>query len=352
MTEERTEPATPKRRKKAREEGQVARSSELVGSVILLGVLWALPGLAPQMAGKLSTYFLQTVGTLSQGGMSEDGLRYLMGRWLIQVMLLAGPIMGLVAVGALVSNVVQIGFFFNAGQLQPKLSRLDPLAGLKRLLAMRSVVELLKGIVKVAIVVVSGWTYLSDHREGLFQLSATDPARIAPQIGKFAHGMALQMAATLAVLAGFDYAYQRWQWERSLRMTKQEVKDELKESEGRPEIRSRIRQRQREISRRRMMAEVPAASVVITNPTHYAVALKYEMGQGGAPKVVAKGQDLIALRIREIAAAHRVPTVENPPLARSIYRSVDIGQEIPPALYRAVAEVLALVWRAEQSKGE
>jgi flagellar biosynthetic protein FlhB len=158
----------------------------------------------------------------------------------------------------------------------------------------------------------------------------------------------MRMVGTLAVLAALDYAYQRWQFERSLRMTKQEVKDELRESEGNPEVKARQRQRQREMTRLRMMAEVARASVVITNPTHYAVALQYEVGRQGAPKVVAKGRDRIAQRIREIAAEHRVPLVENPPLARSLYKMVDIGQEIPPALYRAVAEVLALVWRLER----
>jgi flagellar biosynthetic protein FlhB len=270
-----------------------------------------------------------------------------MGSCLLQVALLAGPVLGLVALCALVSNGLQVGLHFSGGLLQPKLSRLDPLAGLKRLLSARSMVELLKGIVKLSVVGVSGWLFLTGHWNDLFQLAAMPATSIGPRVGELAHGMAVQMVATLAVVSAVDYAYQRWQHERSMRMTKQEVKDEMREAEGRPEIKSRLRQRQREISRRRMMAEIPSASVVITNPRHFAVALRYSAGQGGAPKVVAKGQDLIALRIRETAAAHQVPTVSNPPLARSLYRSVEIGQEIPPALYRAVAEVLALVWRSE-----
>jgi len=264
---------------------------------------------------------------------------------------MAGPVLGCVAGVALVTNVVQVGLFFNAGPLQPQLSRLDPLAGVRRLFALRSAVELLKGTAKMAIVVVAGWTFFQGHRDTLFALAASDPVGIAPRVGSLAYEMSLRMVATLAVLAALDYAYQRWQLERSLKMTKQEVKDEFREAEGNPEIKSRIRQRQRETARRRMMAAVPKASVVITNPTHFAVALDYEMGQKGAPTVVAKGQDLIALRIREIAVEHHVPLVENPPLARSLYRTVEIGEEIPQELYRAVAEVLALIWRASQVGG-
>jgi flagellar biosynthetic protein FlhB len=159
--------------------------------------------------------------------------------------------------------------------------------------------------------------------------------------------MVKQMAATLAIVAALDYAYQRYQFEKNLRMTKQEVKDEMRDAEGNPEIKGRIRRKMREISRKRMMADVKTASVVITNPTHFAVALKYEAGKGGAPKVVAKGADLIALKIREIAAENNVPLVENPPLARSLFKLTEVGDEIPQSLYKAVAEVLAMIWRLD-----
>jgi flagellar biosynthesis protein FlhB len=218
-----------------------------------------------------------------------------------------------------------------------------------RLVTGRSAVELAKGLIKLALVTFVGWKYYAGHQDSFFMLGMTDAARIAPRVGELAYQLALRMVATLAVLAALDYAYQRWQLERSLRMTKQEVKDEYREAEGNPEVKARIRQRQREFARRRMMADVPTASVVISNPTHFAVALQYTAGQKGAPKVVAKGQDLLALRIRQIAQESGVPTVENPPLARSLFKVAEVGAEIPPALYRAVAEVLALVWRASQS---
>jgi flagellar biosynthetic protein FlhB len=356
MADDRTEPPTYKRRTKAREEGQVARSAELVGSTMLFALLWSLPGLAPRLTDRLADFWARTMAAASQGGIGTNTLGELAGNGLVQVGMLSGPVLGLVAAGALLSNLAQVGLHFNAGLLQPKLSRLNTVRGLTRLVTLRSGVELLKGLVKLSIVGYTGWLFYQTHWNSLFELGLTDPMQIAPRVGELAHQMALRMVATLAVLAALDYAYQRWQLERSLRMTKQEIIDEMKEAEGNPEIKARIRQRQREISRRRMMAEVPTASVVITNPTHFAVALKYEMGtgaerrQGAAPRLVAKGQDLLALRIRDLAEQHRVPTVEDAPLARSIYKLVDIGEEIPPELYRAVAEVLALIWRVDGAR--
>jgi flagellar biosynthetic protein FlhB len=352
MFQERTEPATPRRRRKAREEGQVARSPDLVASVILLGVLWAMPGLLPRLAEQVTEFCVQTLAVAGQGGLGAASLGGLARRSLMQVGRVAGPVLGVIAAFALTSNVLQVGLHFTPKQLQPRFSRLDPLQGMKRLCNARSAVELLKGIAKVAAVGGTGWYFCSGRREELLRLAVSPPERIAPRIGELAHGMALRMVAALVVLAALDYAYQRRQHERSLRMTKQEVRDEYREMEGNPEIKSRIRQRQRETARRRMIAEVPRASVVITNPTHYAVALKYEMGTPGAPKVVAKGQDLIAQRIREVAEESGVPLMEDPPLARSLYRLVDLGQEIPPELYRAVAEVLAMVWRLDVRRRE
>jgi flagellar biosynthetic protein FlhB len=361
VSEDRTEAPTPKRRRKAREKGQVARSAELVGSGILLGLFWSLPRLMPRLRDEAGGYWVRTIAAAGQRSIGPTELMGLAGGFLLEVSKMAGPVLGFVAAAALVTNVMQVGLHFNAQPLLPQLSRLDPLSGVRRLVTVRSAVELLKGVAKTAIVVASGWSFFKGHRETLLTLAASDPVGIAPRVGGLAYEMSLRMVATLAVLAAVDYAYQRRQLEQSLKMTKQAVKDEFKEAEGNPEIKSRIRQRQRETARRRMMAAVPRASVVVTNPTHFAVALEYEMGTGaersarlagtqkGAPKVVAKGQDLIALRIREIAVEHRIPLVENPPLARSLYQTVEIGEEIPPALYRAVAEVLALIWRAAQA---
>jgi flagellar biosynthetic protein FlhB len=348
VSQDRTEPPTAKRRRKARDEGQIARSSELIGAGILLGLLCSLQSLIPQLASGSSAYWVRTFQAAGQRSMSTAALDQMAGLCFLQVGELAGPVLGLVAIGALATNMIQIGFYFNTNRLQPRLGRLDPIKGIGRFFTPRSGVELIKGFVKVGIVTDVGWQFISTHRGSLSVLASTDPVQIAPHVGELAYGMALRMVATLTVLAAVDFAYQKWQLERSLRMTKQEVKDEIKETEGSPETKARIRQRQRETARRRMMAAVPRASVVITNPTHFAVALEYAIGQKGAPRVAAKGQDLVALRIRQIAEAHRVPLVENAPLARSIYQSVEVDEEIPPSLYRAVAEVLALVWRTSR----
>lgn len=350
-SDDRTEAPTHKRRQKAREEGQVARSAELVGAVMLFGLLASLPSLAPGIADRVTGLWMQVIAAAGKGDLGANTLRDLAGRGLLQIGAMAGPVMGLVVAAALVSNVLQVGLHFNGGLLQPRFNRLNLARGLTRLVTTRSAVELCKGFLKLAAVTFVGWDYYAGHQDSFFMLGLTDPAQIAPRVGELAYQMALRMVGTLAVLAALDYAYQRWALERSLRMTKQEVKDEYKEAEGNPEVKTRIRQRQREFARRRMMAAVPTASVVITNPSHFAVALQYKAGQKGAPRVLAKGQDLLALRIRQIAQESSVPTVENPPLARSLYKVAEVGEEIPPALYRAVAEVLALVWRASQSSG-
>jgi flagellar biosynthesis protein FlhB len=348
-SDDRTEAPTSKRRKKAREEGQVARSTELVGAVMLFGLLAALPALTPGLTARVIGFWTQVIGAAGQGELGADSLGSLLGQGLLQIVAMAAPVLGMVVACALVSNLLQVGWHFNAGLLQPRLSRLNLARGLTRLVTSRSAVELGKGFLKLAAVTFVAWKYYAGHQDSFFMLGVTDAAQIAPRVGELAYQMALRLVGTLAVLAALDYAYQRWQLERSLRMTKQEVKDEYKEAEGNPEVKARIRQRQRETARRRMMADVPTASLVITNPTHFAVALQYTAGQKGAPRVLAKGQDLLALRIRQIARDSGVPTVENAPLARALYKAADVGQEIPPALYRAVAEVLALVWRASRS---
>lgn len=350
MSEDKTEAASPRRRKKAREEGQVARSAELVSCAGLLVLMYAGPSFAPSLSRQVTEYCSRMVGEAAGAGkMTPAHLVSLVGGCFTMVGGILGPLMIMTVVCALATNIFQVGFFFNPKQLGPKWSHLNPAEGLKRLVQPRSLVELAKSIAKVSVVGWSGWDYLHRHSESLYMLLGMPAAQVAPKVGGFAYQMAMQMITVLTVLAALDYAYQRWNFERGLKMTKQEVKDEYRDSEGNPEIKNRIRQRQRETSRRRMMADVPTATVIVTNPTHFAVALRYEMGQSGAPKVVAKGQDLIALRIRELAVQNGVPIVENVPLARALHKSVEVGREIPSELFRAVAEILAYVWRLERA---
>ncbi len=344
MSDEKTEPATPKKRKKAREDGQVARSADLVSSVVLLGLFVGTPASLPQIGSTLTSFFMKCfavmptkAGPEKLGEMAGDLFRNI-GQLTMTPMLTA---MGLgVAV-----NILQVGLSYTPKLLEAKGSRIDPLQGFKRLFTPRAFLEIFKGLIKVALVAYAGWDYLSKHAEDCMRLVLTSPTQIAGEVGKMTHELGMKMVGTLFTIAVLDYAWQRYQHEKSMKMTKQEVKDEMRDAEGNPEIRQRIRQRQREFSRRRMMSEVPKATVVITNPTHFAVALVYKPGQPGAPRVIAKGQDRIALRIREIARKNHVPVLENPPLARALFAQAELGDEIPADLYRAVAEVLALLWR-------
>ncbi len=255
------------------------------------------------------------------------------------------PVIGVAMVVGVVVNLLQVGVTFTAEPLAPNWARLNPVAGFTRLFSRRAFVDSVKTLLKVLLI---GWLTFSAVRADaamLLRTSEIDPLMVMMLVGQLLYKMAWRVGLAMLVLALLDYGFQRWEYEKSLRMTKEEVKQEMKQTEGDPQVKSRIRARQQAIARRRMMQAVPKADVVVTNPTHYAVALQYDAQKMAAPTVVAKGMNLIAWRIREIAQRHGVPIVENPPLAQSLYRTVDIGEQIPPELYQAVAEVLAYVYR-------
>lgn len=260
-----------------------------------------------------------------------------------------GPIFLLMVVVGLSSNLIQVGFLLTLKPLKPDFSRVNPYQGVKRLLSPRSLVELLKAIFKVTIVGFVVWRVLSGRAEELLALPVMPwPTPVYVVVG-MAFDIGIWSAGVLVGVALLDYAYQRQHFERSIRMSRQEVREELKQTEGNPVIRQRVRQLQRAVAQRRMMQAVPQADVVITNPTHYAVALQYESGSMRAPRVIAKGQDLIALQIRRVAEEHGVPTMENKPLAQALYRLCEVGDEIPLDMYATVAEVLAFVYRLRSS---
>ncbi len=248
-------------------------------------------------------------------------------------------------VAAVCGTVIQIGFLFATEKLHFDLTRLSPMAGFKRLFSARSGIDLLKNLAKIGTVFAVAVWMAYPGLDPLARMASEPIDHLPGELYKLVERLLLGVLAVVTVLALADYAYSRFSFMRTMRMTKQEVKDEHKQSEGDPKIKAKLRQIRVERARRRMMANVPKASVVITNPTHFAVALQYEMGEAGAPKVVAKGTDLVALRIRELAEEHDVPIVENPPLARSLYASVEIDQEIPPEHYKAVAEIISYVFR-------
>jgi flagellar biosynthetic protein FlhB len=259
-----------------------------------------------------------------------------------------GPLVGALMLVGVVANLAQVGFMFSHQALKPDWQRLNPLTGLKRIFSGRGLVELLKSLLKLTIIGVIVYITLRDHYPTLASTSRMSLAAAASSLTQIGLTVGLRVGAAMLVLAVADYFFQRYEFEKSLRMTKQEVIEEAKRQEN-PQLKARIRSRQRQLAMSRMMAAVPKADVVITNPTHLAVALSYKKGQMRAPQVVAKGERLVAGRIKEIAQAHGVPLVENKPLARALFSSVEIGHEVPLDLYQAVAEVLAFVYRLKNS---
>lgn len=347
--QERTEQATPKKREDARRKGQVAKSRELTAvSVMFMGLLlfYLLGGyIYCQTAGMLRGY----LGRLSFE-LSEDGTRLLMWQSMRAFFSIFWPFMLGLTVVALLSGWAQVGSSLSAETIKPDLEKINPLKGLQRLFSKHALVELVKSLGKIAIVGYVAWQVVDDEFVRLVPLSGLGVWHITSYIALVCLRMAFWTCLAMAGLAVLDYGFQRWQHERKLMMTRQELKEEFKQTEGDPLIKSRIKALQREMARRRMMAEVPKASVVVTNPTELAVALKYEPGQMAAPQVVAKGAGFVAQRIRQIAAEHRVPIVEDKPLAQALYKMVEIGREVPYALYAAVAEVLAYVYRLKGAR--
>lgn len=343
--QEKTEKATPRRRQKAREKGRVAKSSELNSALILLAGLAALGLLVPGMSRKLMDIFRFF---LSQGysiQLNPANLCFYFIFILKGILLLLAPFLLVVTIAGVTSNLAQVGFLFTAEPLKPKLSALDPLSGFKRLLSIKGLFELPKAILKLAIIGIISYLTVRGKATQFFLLSQTGLNGTLMFIGKTALLLGLRVSLALLILAAIDCAFQKWDYEKKLRMTKEEVKEERKQYEGDPLVKARIRSVQRELARRRMMKEVPKADVIISNPTTLAVALRYDPEKMSAPQVVAKGARLLAQKILELAKKHNVPIVEDRKLARIIYRSVKIGEEIPVALYQAVAEVLSYIYR-------
>lgn len=344
---EKTEKATPKRKREQREKGNILKSHDLSVALQLLGVFAVLKLAGPGMANGLERLFTRTwngeqVITKSMTANSVLGL----GRELIlQALLVMVPLFGFAIVAAVLSHVLQSGLLLTGKTLGFKFERISPLGGLKRMFSSRSVMELLKSVAKISIVIYTLYdTFTADIRN-FTGLMIDDAATAGILIFEGIIDLALRCGAVFLVLGGFDYLYQWWKHNKDMRMTKQEIKEEYKLSDGNPQTRGRIRQIQRLMASRRMMQDVPLSDVVITNPTHYAIALRYDPAQNAAPIVLARGKDLVAARIREIARESRVVIVENKPLAQSLYKMCKVGSQIPADLYQAVAEILAYVFK-------
>lgn len=348
--QDKTEDPTEKRKKDSREKGEIARSKELNTLAVMMAGAGALLIFGGMLAEELMD-LMRLNFTLSREVVMDQGA---MGRFLLQSGLIAllaiQPIMITLLLAALIGPISLGGWLFAASSLAPKFSRMNPAAGLKRMFSFKAVVELLKALAKFLITLSVALMVLSADVDDL-QRIAHEPLEQAIIHSVVLVGWSsLWLACGLIIIAAVDVPVQIWESMKKLKMTKQEVRDEHKDQEGRPEVKQRIRQTQREMSQRRMMAAIPDADVVITNPTHYAVALKYDAEKGGAPMLLAKGSDFLALKIREIAVANNVMLLESPALARSIYYSTELDEEIPGGLYLAVAQVLAYVYQIRQHR--
>jgi flagellar biosynthetic protein FlhB len=344
--QERTEPASQKKRDDARRRGKVVRSMEMNSAFVLVfGLLILWFGGAALCSG-IAGVARETFSTAGAAAITQATAQHLVGRSIGTIGLLIAPIVvGFMLVGV-AASLAQVGFLFTMEPLQPRWERLSPVSGFRRLFfSRRAAVETLKNLLKVMVVGVVAYQAVDTLFAEAMTLADADTAGILLFMGRGALSVGLKTGIAYLGLALADYLYQRFEHERELRMTRQEVREEFKSQEGDPLIKSRIRTVARQIAYKRMMQDVPKADVVVTNPTHLAVAIRYEAERMAAPRVVAKGADLIAQRIRTLAGEHGIPLVEDKPLARMLYRSVDIGEEIPANLFQAVAQILAHVYR-------
>ncbi len=349
--QERTEQATPKRREEARKKGQVAKSRELASVAVLLSGLftlsWGSAFFYHHIAETLR-YYLERFPGMEVTTDNIDGLAMLATK---QFTLILAPLFIILCAVAILSNYLQIGGLLSLEAIKPQASKISPFQGLKRLFSLQAMMEFVKSLLKLTIVGWIAYETVNNETMNLLPLLDKGPTQILQYIGGVSFSLFLKTCMVMVILATLDFLFQKWEFEKNLRMTRQEVKEEFKQTEGDPHTKSRIRSIQREMAQKRMMAEVPKADVVITNPTRLAIALRYEAGRMEAPMVVAKGSGMVAEKIREIARQSNVPVIENRPLAQSLYKLVDIGKPITENLYQAVAEVLAYVYRLK-NKGK
>ena len=342
---ERTEQPTGKRLEKAREQGDVPRSREMATCVMLLvggTTLWMFTG---PLVISLNRIMVSTLTFERDMAYDPVLLFNRLSGHLLEVATACIPIAFLMLLAAMASPLIMGGWLFNTGALVPKLDRLDPVQGIMKLFSLNSLVELGKSIAKTLLVGIISWIAMRNHIDAVINLSVEPLKTSSSHMPYLLWSCFILMVCSLIVIAILDIPYQLWNYTKKLKMSKQEVKQEHKEADGDPQIKGKIRAMQRAMARRRMMAEVPTADVVVTNPTHYAVALKYSESSMGAPTVVAKGADDVAAKIREIAKENNIPVLEAPPLARALHYNTEIGDEIPEALYTAVAEVLAYIFQ-------
>lgn len=343
--EEKTEKATPKKREDQRKEGNVLQSKEIVTAASVLGIFASVRLLAGFIMKNLLSY---TARVYEQSGtyvLNADNLYPIIINMMTVFVMAVGPVCAIAVLLGIIPTVAQTRGLFTMKALKPKFSRLNPLQGIKKMFSLQAVVGIVKGLIEVIII---GWLIYNEISKRLPKiLSLMDVGLMQglAYIGLSVFDLIMLICIVLVFVAAADFLFQWWQFEKNIKMSKQEVKEEYKQMEGDPQVKSKIKQRQQQMAQQRMMQDVPSADVIVRNPTHYAVALRYDQDKNRAPQVIAKGKDYLALKIVEIAEQNDIYCMEDPPLARALYAQVDLGREIPYELYDAVAEVLTVVYR-------
>lgn len=343
--EEKTEKATPKKRTDARKEGNVLQSKEIGVAVSVLGIFAFVRIMAEFMVNNLLSYFQRSFEGLGTYEVNTETIMPLFVDLITVFVCVVGPVLAVAMVLGIIPTVAQTKGLFTMKAVKPKFSNLNPLSGIKKMFSMQAVVGILKGLIEVIVIGVMVYSEISDRLPIIISMTDAGIMQGMAYTGLVIYDVVMTICILLVFVAAGDYLFQWWSFEKKLRMSKQEVKEEYKQTEGDPKIKGKIKQRQREMAQRRMMQDVPGADVVVRNPTHYAVALKYDQDKNKAPMVVAKGKDNLAMRIVRVAEENDVYCMENPPLARALYAQVELGHEIPYELYDAVAEVLTVVYK-------
>lgn len=345
---EKTERATPKKRQDERKKGKVAKSQDVNTAFLLLFTFIILFSFGNFMKETMTSLYKHTFTEFIHWEVTEKTVQQIFSGATLEVAKMLAPIMIIAIIAALAANFLQIGFLFTTEPLKFDLKKIDPIQGAKRIFSIRALVELLKSLLKIVSIGVATFAVIWFYKDDMMMTAFKTPEASLGFFGKVTITMGITVIILLLFLAVFDYAYQRYDYEKNMRMSKQDIKDEYKNMEGDPLIKSKIKERQRQMATRRMMSEVPHADVIITNPTHIAIAIKYDEEKASAPYVVAKGVDDVAQKIKEIAKKNDIIMVENKPLARSLYRAIDVGDMIPEVFFQAVAEILAYVYKLEK----
>lgn len=349
--QDRTEAPTPFRRDEARKEGKVAKSNDVTSAIVLLVTLFIIKSSGPFLIDGMKSLMADSLGHMHPSDLTLDSLKGMFCFYGMKFGILCSPVLAASLVVGIAANIMQVGFIVSIKSIAPDLKKIDPIKGMARLFSPKSAVELLKSILKVSVVAYFVYAFLKTEYPMFIDLAGQPIDGSWQKIADLCWRMMMRACVAMLIIGILDYVYQRYSFEKTLKMTKQEVKDDHKRSEGDPQIKGAIRRRQMEAARRRMIHDVAKADVVITNPTRIAIAIKYDPETMAAPVVLAKGQRLLAQRIKELASANGVPIVENKPVARLLYKVAEVGQAIPEDLYQAVAEILAYVYQLGEKAG-